>query len=168
MKTERVVAMAAVGLAALLLASLGAGAGEITGRVECSETGEGIEGMTVLLFDVHVQSQRREPSEPPDASETAETDAEGAFAFEGLSSGRYSVIAEPRADYVRSAEDWHIEAELETGETEEGTLVFQPAGSVTGRVLNEDAEPQADAAVSLVFDVDRGRDRFYRRAWTSI
>lgn len=164
MKTrERVVAMAAVGLAALLLASLGAGAGEITGRVECSETGEGIEGMTVLLFDVEAQSP-----EPSDASETAETDAEGAFAFEGLSSGRYSVIAEPRADYVRSTEDWYIAAALEAGETVEGTLVFQSAGSVTGRVMNEDAEPQADAAVSLVFDVDRGRDRFYRRAWTSI
>ena len=165
MKTERAVAMAAVGLAALLLASLGAGAGEITGRVECSETGEGIEGVTVVLLDYGAQSQTPTLS---DASETAETDAEGAFVFSDLSPSRYVVAAEAPADYVRMAEDWHIEAELETGETEEGTLVFQPAGSVTGRVLNEDAEPQADAAVSLVFDVDRGRDRFYRRAWTSI
>ena len=134
---------------ALMAACVGfaAEAAEIRGVVQHSETGDGLEGIEVLLLDAETSGR--------DWLETApreETDADGAFVFPDLEPGNYSVVPETPPGYVRSKDDGPMWAELASGGSFQGTIVLEPAGFVAGRVADEEGVPQPDAAVSLLFE----------------
>jgi hypothetical protein len=84
------------------------------------------------------------------------TSADGRYLFQGLTAGKYSLEGQ-RKGYIRAAYDSHDQysTAIVTGadfDTEHLVLRLAPAGSISGRVLDESGEPVRHAAVGVYFE----------------
>src|ERR1035437_1076149 len=129
--------LAAVIFVARLAAQPDPGAGSITGHVLNSLSRVPIRKATVRL------TARQGP-----ISLTADTDAEGKFAFTALPPGTYSLFA--TRDGFDPTPRWTVVSLGPDGHITDATIRLPPLSVITGHVLDEDGEP-VDRAQVLLF-----------------
>ena len=110
-----------------------------------SSAGEPIEGAAIRLFGVVRTERGFGPSAPP---QSVVSDAEGHYLFEGLTPGDYMMQVQ-HPDFVPTtygATETTVRPEpftLAPGQKLEAALRLSPAGSVSGRVTDEEGNPIA-------------------------
>lgn len=82
-------------------------------------------------------------------SDSALTDASGAFAFSGLAPGVYDVQAGHRSYPQRPMGPTRQSVTIRTGEETRVTLELVPGAMVSGRVVDEDGDPLAGCMVQV-------------------
>lgn len=142
-------------VAMLSAAALCAQGGSVEGRITNSLTGEPVRKAQVML---------RRAEARPQAPLTATTDAGGRFVLQNVEPGRYRVDAE-RNGYVRgnfngrSISRSGMTINVAAGQEMKGLdLKLTPQAVITGRVLDEEGEPVANANVQcLKYQYLRGK-----------
>jgi protocatechuate 3,4-dioxygenase beta subunit len=93
----------------------------------------------------------RDSGQDEDITYVANTDAEGKFTFSDIKPGPYRLSAEHIGFFLVDEKDRSIRSQaltLQSGEAKDLVLRMQPAGVITGKVLDRDGDPMPSVTVT--------------------
>jgi len=123
--------------------------GSIDGRVTNSITGDLVPGAAIRLLPLHYAGEHA--SEPQ-----ANSQSDGSFHLDSVPPGSYIVIAERDGFVLGQPDSRPPFVNVQPGQFISGlTVQITPEGSMTGKVVDEDGKPVAEADVRAISNVGR-------------